>query len=58
MLHVDPDAHGRNRTILESLLPTESSSKVGVGLYVCREGEGGALVILRKTEKQSFWSVL
>ncbi|XP_072013114.1 phosphorylase b kinase regulatory subunit beta-like [Amphiura filiformis] len=27
VLYVDPDAHGRNRTILESLLPRESSSK-------------------------------
>ncbi|XP_071785537.1 phosphorylase b kinase regulatory subunit beta-like [Asterias amurensis] len=27
ILYVDPDAHGRNRTILQSLLPRESSSK-------------------------------
>ncbi|XP_022107548.1 phosphorylase b kinase regulatory subunit beta-like [Acanthaster planci] len=27
ILYVDPDAHGRNRTILQTLLPRESSSK-------------------------------
>ncbi len=34
VLYADPDAHGRNRTILESLLPRESSSKVSNAVEV------------------------
>ena len=41
VLYVDPDAHGRNRTILESLLPRESSSKVSVGVGVWGGGAEG-----------------
>lgn len=35
VIYVDPDAHNRNYTIMHSMLPVASSSKVCIGLRFC-----------------------
>ena len=41
VIYVDPDAFNRNCTILKTLLPRESSSKVNIYFILLSTGSGG-----------------
>lgn len=55
VIFVDIDAHNRNRSIFETLLPRESSSKVGVLLPLCYGCDDNDKILIITIYNNSKW---